>query len=212
LWTAQCWSLTSFSDTPRYVYVPLTPHPSPLTCAQAQVTRWAPPQPMNHLLTTYHISTSTSTWPPLTSYMWTLINLQQCPFQSNLCRLRLIKVPPRKRRPSRQRQPQQHGHCQPHPTPLPNHYRPTHQHPPTPHAPCPYTTPGISEAGTRVRAPGGSSTHAPSAPTPRVRVEGAYFALGPSYLQCHPQHSNTPDAKKSPLHPHPFGWGQRGRL
>jgi hypothetical protein len=191
------------------------------------VTRWAPPRPMNHLLTTYHIKNSSSSppctyhistfaWPPLTSYMWTLITLQQCPFQSTLCRLRLIKVPPRKRRPSRQRQPQQHGHCQPHPTPLPNHHRPTHQHPPTPHAPCPSTTPGISEAGTRVRAPGGSSTHAPSAPTPRVRVEGAYFALGPSYLQCHPRchpkHSNTPDAKKSPLHPHPFGWGQRGRL
>jgi hypothetical protein len=33
-------------------------------CARARVTRWAPPRPMNHLLTTYHISTST--WPPLT--------------------------------------------------------------------------------------------------------------------------------------------------
>jgi hypothetical protein len=33
-------------------------------CARAQVTRWAPPRPMNHLLTMYHISTFT--WPPLT--------------------------------------------------------------------------------------------------------------------------------------------------
>jgi hypothetical protein len=145
-------------------------------CARARVTRWAPPRPMNHLLTTYHISTST--WPPLTCgpnypspvpisvHTWSSSTHQSAATQEEAQQAAAAVA------------------TRPLPAtitnPTPPHYRPTHQHPPTPQAPCPSTTPGISEAGTRVRAPGGSSTHAPSAPILRVRVEGAYFALGPS--------------------------------
>ena len=63
------------------------------------------------------------------------------------------------------------------------HYSPTHQHPPAPTnppAPCPPTTPGMYKASAWVRAPGGSITLPPPPPPERVRVEGAYFALGTS--------------------------------
>ena len=181
-------------------------------CARARVTRWAPPRPMNHLLTTYHISTSTR--PPLTCGPNNYRNNYPSPVPISVHTWSSSTH----QSAATQEEPQQAAAAvatRPLPAtitnPTPPHYRPTHQHPPTPQAPCPSTTPGISEAGTRVRAPGGSSTHAPSAPILRVRVEGAYFALGPSKLH-YPRHSNTPNAKKSPLHPHPFGWGQRGRL
>jgi hypothetical protein len=135
------------------------------------VLRWAPPRPMDHLLTTYHISTPTY---PLSLPCVDLITLHQCPFKSALGRLRLLKCAMRRRGPAAQSQ--QHRHYRPHPTPLQPHL-PAPTNPP---APCPSTTPGIYKASAWVRAPGGSITLPPPPPPERVRVEGAYFALGTS--------------------------------
>ena len=80
-------------------------------CARAQVTRWAPPRPMNHLHTTYHISTST--WPPLTcgpNYP------SPVPIQVRARPCSTAKVPPRQEEAHQQRQPQQHLHYRPHTT------------------------------------------------------------------------------------------------
>jgi hypothetical protein len=105
-------------------------------CARARVTRWAPPRPIDQLLTTYHISTPTC---PLSLSCADLITLHQCPFKSALGRLRLPKCRHDKKRPS-----SGGSRSNTATTDLAqHHYRPTYQHPPTPPAPCPFTTPGI---------------------------------------------------------------------
>ena len=103
-------------------------------CARAHVIRWAPPRLMDHLLTTYHISTPSH--PPSLSCV-DLITLHQCPFKSALCRLRLLKCAMRRRGPAAQSQ--QHRHYRPHPTPLqPHPPAPTSTHQPTSTLPLHY--------------------------------------------------------------------------
>ena len=142
-------------------------------CARARVTRWAPPRPMDHLLTTYHISAPTR---PLSLSCVDLITLHQCPSKSLLGRLRLSKCRHDKKRPSSggSRSNTATADLTQH------HYSPTYQHPLTPPAPCPFTTTGLHKASARVRAPGGSTIPPPPPPPERVQVEGASFALGPS--------------------------------
>ena len=94
-------------------------------CARAHVIRWAPPRLMDHLLTTYHISTPTY---PLSLSCVDLITLHQCPFKSALCRLRLLKCAMRRRR----RPSSSSSRSNTATTDLTQpHYSPTHQHPPT---------------------------------------------------------------------------------
>ena len=66
-------------------------------CARAHVIRWAPPRLMDHLLTTYHISTPSY---PLSMSCVDLITLHQFSFKSALCRLRLLKCAMRRRGPA----------------------------------------------------------------------------------------------------------------
>jgi hypothetical protein len=62
-------------------------------CARARVTRWAPPRPMDYLITTYHISTPTI---PLSLSCVDLIALhQRVPVQVRAWPSSTVKVPPR---------------------------------------------------------------------------------------------------------------------
>ena len=99
------------------------------------VIRWAPPRPMDHLLTTYHISTPTR---PLSHETCG----PHCPspvpaFKSALGHLRFPKCRHDNKKPnSEQRQPQTQHH---------------HLEPPPPPAPCPSNT-----SGTHGQRPGSS--------------------------------------------------------
>ena len=111
-------------------------------CTRARVTRWALPRPMDHLLTTYHISTPTR---PLSHETCG----PHCPspvpaFKSALGRLRFPKCRHDNRSPTAAAAADTAPPPRTTTDPIHPHYRhrPTHQHPPTPPAPCPSNTSG----------------------------------------------------------------------
>jgi hypothetical protein len=134
-------------------------------CTRARVTRWAPPRPMNHLLTTYVPHQHTHL--PLLNATY-IITLHQCPFKSALGRVRLPKCRHDKKRPISSGSRSNTSITDLTPQVPPPHSPVQHQHPPTPPAPCPSTTHGIHTASARVRAPGGSTNPPPPPPPGRV--------------------------------------------
>ena len=142
-------------------------------CARARVARWAPPQTMDHLLTTYHISTPTC---PLSLPCVDLITLLQCPFKSGLGRLRLPKCRHDKERPSSGGSRSNTATMtSPNPTTAP---------PTSTHQPHQHLAPSLPPVYTRP-APGFEPREVaqsrPLRPHPKgCKVEGGSFALGPS--------------------------------
>ena len=143
-------------------------------CAQARVSRWVPPRPMDHFVTTYHISTPTY---PLSLSCVDLTTLHQCPFKSALGRLRLPKYRHDKKRPS-----SGGSRSNTATTDLTQlHYSPTYQHPPTPPVPCPFTTPVHTRPAPGFEPREVAQSDRPLRAHPKgCEVEGDSFALGPS--------------------------------
>ena len=150
---------------------------------------------MDHLLTTYHISTPTC---PLSLPCADLTTLHQCPFKSALGRLRLPKCGHDKKRPS-----SGGSRTNTATTDLTQHHCSREPHQPAPARTNPTSTlplhyPGIYKASAWVRALGGSTT-APSAPTRKGAGGGGSSCVRPVLASCPTLlHSDTPNAKKAP--------------